>query len=214
MRARNAAPAAALLALVMLAAGCAAPRPAVRTGAPPEVLWQQHRDKIAAISGWRVKGKIAVQSGNEGGSARLLWTRRGEHEQIELSGPLGGGRMRIEASPGRALLRDTEGGRIEAESADAALRERLGWRVPFGELAHWARGLPGGAREDELEFDAAGRLRALQQGRWRVRYREYARVGEMELPRSIFLTATEEAGEDAFSVKVLLQSWKDLRVGD
>jgi len=203
--------AAALLALTALLAGCAAPRPVAPADASPQILWQQHREKIAALSGWRVKGKIAVKTGDDGGSATLLWTRRREHQQIELYGPFGGGRMRIEAAPGHAVLRDADGGIIEADSADDALYQRLGWRVPFDALAHWARGLPGGA--GDIGLDAAGRLQTLRQGRWRVRYRQYARVGEIELPR-ILNIASAEAGEDALSVKIILQSWRELRFDD
>ncbi|MGR3912970.1 MAG: lipoprotein insertase outer membrane protein LolB [Gammaproteobacteria bacterium] len=203
---------AALLACAALLAGCATPRPAAPPDAPPEVLWQQRMEKIAAISGWRIKGRIAFQSGDEGGSASLLWTRRREHQQIELYAPFGAGRMRIEAAPGRALLRDAAGDIIEADSADDALYQRLGWRVPFGALTHWARGLPGDA--SDFDLDAAGRLRALRQGRWQVRYREYARAGTIWLPRKLTITATGEAGESALNVKILLQSWRDVRFDD
>lgn len=191
-----------------LLAACATPPPT----APPanaESLWREHSARVAAISGWQLRGRIALKSGNDGGSATLLWTRKAGGDSIELYGPFGGGRVRIEAEPGYARLQDAGGGIIEADSAADALFHHTGWRVPFDSLAQWARGLPGVG--GDIDFDSAGRLRTVQRGRWMVRYQGYARVDEIILPRKLTITAAAGEAEQEMQLKVLLKSWRDIR---
>ncbi len=136
--------AAAFLAVLLLLAGCVPPQgvkpPLPDSGsgsgsAPPaqetETLWRQHRAKMAGISRWRIKGRIAVKTGRKGGNATLLWAYRRDRQNIELYGPFGSGRVRIAAQPGRAVLKDTEGRIIEGASPAAALYARRGCGVPF-----------------------------------------------------------------------------------
>ncbi|MGI9310471.1 MAG: lipoprotein insertase outer membrane protein LolB [bacterium] len=218
------------LLLALYLGGCAAP-PAEIAVSPNDVqaddaqaraLRQQHRARIANIAAWRVKGTMAVKTGRagRGGRANLIWNHQRDRQEIELYGPFGGGRVRIAATDGRAVLRDTKGANIEAASVAEALRRRLGWPVPFDGLRHWARGLAD-ADATELAWDRAGRLRSLRQGDWLVEFLEYNAVGALALPRRLTITAApgrievySRDGEylgDEFSVKVVLRRWWDIR---
>lgn len=220
------------LALLLLLTGCAAPpepSPAVSAD-EAKTLWRQHRDTIAGISAFRLSGKIAVKTGRKGGNATLLWQLRGEDEQIELWGPFGSGRIRINARPGHAVLVDTKGRRSEGVSAAQALERRLGWLVPFAQLRHWVRGIPAAdvdgenGRASELVVDRAGRLKRFRQGDWRVEYQNYAAVGEWDLPRRLSISALPGRLEiyaddgayigDQLSVTMVLKNWRDIGVDD
>ena len=209
-----------LATLILLLTGCALPpetKPA--TASQTEALWQQHRAKMSGISSWHLKGKIAVKTGRKGGNAALLWKQRRDHQEIELYGPFGGGRVQISARPGQAVLKDTKGQTIEETTATEVLYKRLGWQVPFQELYYWVRGI-----HDEgatgISLDNAGRLQSLQQGNWLVKYLDYKTVGQLDLPRKLSITAVpgsleiyDRNGEyigDQLSVKVVLTRWWDI----
>lgn len=210
---------------VLWLAGCApravvAPTPEVDKAA----LWRQHQANMARIIGWDVKGKIAIKSGRKGDNATLVWDYRAAEEtrqEIEIYGPFGSGRVRIAAAADKAVLRDGKGPAIEGETIAEVLYRRLGWRVPFAELQYWVRGLaaPGDA---DLTLDDGGRLRALQQGDWRVEYDGYVAAGGVQLPAQLTAAAApgrfkfyDKDGEylgDTLQVKVSLRRWREVEI--
>ena len=217
-------------AVAVALAGCVAPPDIPPTDAPDaKALWRQHKATMATLSEWRIKAKIAVKTGRKGGNATMLWAHQPARQEIELYGPFGSGRIRINARPGHAVLVDTKGRTSEGASAADALYQRLGWQVPFTQLRDWVRGIPG-AGEDEgeratgLVVDGAGRLRRFQQGDWRVEYQNYATVGQWDLPQRLSITAVPGSMEiydddgayigDQLSVKVVLKRWQDIRFDD
>ncbi len=74
-----------------------------------EKLWQQQQSLLATLKSWKLKGKIGVKTGSKGGSAKLLWDYTSQAQQIDLSGPFGGGRVVIEQNSDGAILNDTKG---------------------------------------------------------------------------------------------------------
>ncbi len=183
-------------------------------------LWLQHQSTHARISSWALTGKIGVRTGSRGGSATLNWSYAPAEQDIELYGPFGGGRVLIEASSTSATLRDTRDRVIHGESAGQVLYVRLGWRVPFDEMALWCRGLPGENATD-LKFDAAGRLMSFNEGIWHVEYEQYQSVLQFSLPRKFTITSLpgkidffDRDGNylgDELRIRVVLQSWRDIK---
>lgn len=234
--ARAAGPALAF-ALAFLVAGCAAPRvgpeagPAAVDAGDAEIAaaareaWRRHRAAVASINGWNLKARIAAQTGRRGGSATLLWERRGALSTMQLHGPFGGGRIRITVGPGRAELVDARG-RVtggDGVTAAEALYRRLGWRVPFAQLRRWVRGLPGdGARG--VVVDRRGLVKRFVDGDWRVEYAEYAAVGDIDLPRRLTVAArpgrlanlvdgARISPGDRLEVRLVVNAWRELDFG-
>ncbi len=229
----------ALLAMLLLLAGCASPG-TIKPSTPDETqaLWRQHRAKMSGISAWRLKGKIAIQTGTgtgtgpENGSATLVWAYRRDRQKIELYGPFGSGRVRITTQPGSgsgtetggAVLKDTRGNTIEGANATEVLYRRLGWQVPFEQLQYWVRGIPNRGATG-ITLDHAGRLQTLRQGNWLVEYQDYAYysddANQLHLPRKLTITAAPGSMEiyarngayigDQLSVTVILKRWRDIR---
>ena len=220
-----------LLVGLSVLGGCAtidAPRRGDR-----ELLWQQHHRKIAAIDAWQLRGKIAVKSARKSGGANLIWDHQPPRRRIELYGPFGSGRVRIDARAENATIQDAKGNTIQAADADAALHQTLGWRAPFAQLHYWARGIPSaedasdGANDKKnytYTLDAAGRLATLRQGGWRIEYLSYRAVGRWQLPRKLVLTAApgvveiySRAGDylgDQLRVTLIVRAWRDVRVDE
>ena len=176
---------------------------------------------MSAISGWKVKGKIAVKAGNKGGHASLRWDREEQTQHIELYGPLGGGRVVIDEDANGARLKDTKGGDSRGDSVATLIEQRLGWPLPFDQLPAWLRGLPAkpGAK---MEWDDQGRVLRMNDSGWQVRYPAYQIVSvadgrQAQIPSQIELNALpgtlrvydkkgEYLGEDFF-IRLIIKSW-------
>lgn len=182
-------------------------------------LWEQQQTRNANLSAWTLKGKIGVKTDSKGGSATLKWSYQNDHQDIELYGPFGGGRVQISVTIDSAILKDTKGVVIEGLTADQVLYQRLGWQVPFSELIMWCRGLPDDHATD-LVIDDYGRLKSFNQGVWHVEYQEYRAVNDLILPRKLTITSLPGSMEiyaddgkyigDKLSVKLILKRWSNI----
>ena len=183
--------------------------------------WQEHEARMSALQDWRIRGKIAVRAGSKGGHATLRWDRSPETQHIELAGPLGGGRVVIDADSQGAHLQDTRGGNLRGDSVSELVELRLGWPLPFEQLPQWIRGLPAG-EDAKLEWDDEGRIVRMNDSGWQLSYPAYQSVssaaGEpLPVPRQVELNALpgtlrvydkdgKYLGEDFF-VRLIVKSW-------
>ena len=113
----------ALLALGVLVSGCATLRSDAVTGAD-----------------FRLRGKIAVRGAGEAFSASFDWIQTGEVFDIELWGPLGQGRTRLQGDGDRLTITDARGATVAGINAEPFMMSALGWSVPVSALPHWVRG--------------------------------------------------------------------------
>ncbi len=178
--------------LVLLLAGCAG-----IPSAPPapennlEIKWREHQGQVAGIHQWNLSGRIGVRTDETGGSANLRWKRQEGHDQIDLFGPLGGGRIRLDIDAAGARLRDGQGQEFFAATGSEVLFKATGWYVPFEVLGDWVRGMPA-AGVHEVEIDETGKLISLNQSGWTISFNDYVPHHQVLLPRKIRLSASEE----------------------
>ena len=186
--------------------------------------WENNKVLLNGIQSWNLSGKLGIKSGRKGGSATLKWRYSPENQEIELHGPLGGGRVIIIVDENGAVLRDTKGKVITGETATEVLYKRLGWHVPFDQLAYWARGLPSEGKFEKLIGDR-GQLSRLIQGNWDVDYQTYKFVVTKQqtynLPAKLVISALpgtievySKSGKyigDELDVKVILKRWWNVK---
>lgn len=207
----------AVVVAVLMVTGCASvvPKPAA-VESEAQIKWRQHHAQVASLDQWDISGRIGVRTADTGGSANLRWKLDNGRDQIDLFGPFGGGRIRLDIDPDGARLRDGEGEEFFAATASQALFNATGWHVPLEVLAYWVRGVPAPGEHD-IEIDAAGRLTFLNQQGWEITFREYAPHQEVLLPRKIRLsasketigdlTAREQMSGDLLVVKLFIEQW-------
>ncbi len=177
--------------------------------------------KLSTIKSWNMKGRIGIKTKRRGGSATMLWKYSETQQYIDLSGPLGNGRVTIEVTPTKAVLNDIYGKKITGENASQVLFKKLGWKVPFDELIYWSRGIPNPGAED-IQYDESGRLKKLKHGFWLVEYVSYRMVDGIELPRKInieslpgyleiFTNAGKYLGGELY-VRLVIKHWWGLEL--
>ncbi len=206
-----------VVVVALMISGCASvatKHPVVESEA--QIKWHQHHTQVAKLDQWDISGRIGVRTADTGGSANLRWKFDNDIDQIDLFGPFGGGRIRLDIDPDGARLRDGEGAEFFAATASQVLLDATGWHVPLEVLGYWVRGVPAPGEHD-LEIDDAGRLTFLNQQGWEITFREYALHQEVLLPRKIRLsasektidelTAREQMSGDLLVVKLFIEQW-------
>ena len=178
--------------------GCAPvnPRPAAVVGLPAQV---QREAQLASLSDWSFNGRVAVNQGNNGGTAQIEWRQQGEDFEIKLAAPITRQSWRLRRVGSQVRLDGLEGGSREGSDPEALLLDATGWRIPVGALAAWVRGVRS-AGAAEMSFDTRGLPATLQQEGWAVEYRGWF-PGQPALPAKVF------AKQGHASVRLVIEAW-------
>jgi len=184
--------AALALAAVAALAGCATRPVAPPTGATadPQRLEQ-----------WTAAGRLALATGDEGGSGAFTWQQQSATTRLDLRGPFGAGALQVVVTPDSLSVADGAGRALDAEAAKAELRARLGADLPWGSLRYWMLGVPAPDAPAEVTEASAVPLRLIEQSGWSIGYDAFTAVDGVTLPRR--LTATS----GAVRVRVLVDRW-------
>ncbi|MDS4032314.1 MAG: lipoprotein insertase outer membrane protein LolB [Candidatus Contendobacter sp.] len=187
-------------ALTALLFGCATPSsiPSTAQGA-----WTARQATLAHLTTWRADGRIGVVSGQDGWHASFQWSQQDSGYHIDLSGPLGQGRVVVESDGAWVRIQTQDGRNWTAPDADDLLEQALGVRLPVNGLRYWARGLPEPGSPPVLQTDASGRLTRLEQQGWVIEYPAYTPTSRLnlDLPERII------ARRQDLSVKLVIEQW-------
>lgn len=187
----------AAAAVLLLAGGCATLPPAGDAGD-----WPAARAALQALDRWSLDGRIAVAAGADGFSGGFDWVQAGERADIRLSGPLGGGAVRIRVEGGEAVVSTGQG--AVAEDPTALLERYLGpgRALPAAEMRYWLLGVPAPHAPAEETLGADRRLAALSQAGWQVRFDRYEGVGALALPARMEMTT------EGLRLRIVVSDWR------
>jgi len=204
------------LCVLSLAACASTPTAPPAPESSLELKWHEHREQVSGIHQWHLSGRIGIRTDDSGGSANLRWKRGEGQDQIDLFGPLGGGRIRLDIDAAGARLRDSQGQDFFADSASEVMFKATGWVVPLEVLGDWIRGIPAPGPH-ESEIDETGKLISLNQNGWTITFNDYVPHHQVLLPRKIRASASEEVVDELASrnqisgeqlvVKLYIDGW-------
>jgi outer membrane lipoprotein LolB len=199
-------------AVLLLAACTTVPeRPPV---SDPEDSFRQHQQRLSPVEHWQIRARMALRTDNEGWHASLFWSRQGRQQQLDLTGPLGRGHLRLSTDRDGARLRDSDNRTYSAPTVEELVLRATGHRLPLAELQYWVRGLPAPGDVQRRELDAWGRLARLDQQRWRIEFFDYARRGEWDLPGRLFARREPDPGNadhglrETIEVRLAIEHWE------
>lgn len=189
------------MALVLaLLTGCA-----VSPTTSPEATkaWVARQSALQHLTQWNAAGRIGVVNGSEGWHAGFQWAQQGSDYRIDLIGPLGQGRVRVEGDEQAVRIQTADGQIQTAPNPDALLEQAVGARLPVNGLRYWIRGLPEPGTAPAVQTDAEGRLIRLEQDGWIIEYLAYAYAA----PLSLDLPERIMARRQELSVKLIIEEW-------
>lgn len=162
---------------------------------PLQDLQLAGRQHLQQMQSWEFEGRLAVVDEKDSVSMSIVWRHRQNSDDIDLSGPLAQGRVKIFVSPGQVLVDDGDTRNVYVGEPEQVFAEQLGVNMPVSALKYWVLGVnqpkqtyveqPGG-------FDQAG---------WSVRYKEMQQVSAEVLPKKI------TAEKDKAKIKLIVDQW-------
>ena len=126
---------------------------------------------------------------------------------MELWGPLGQGRVRLQGDSERLAIVDGRGRVVGEGTPDAVMREQLGWTLPLAALTHWARGTPVPDYLVSAQLrDVQGRLVGFEQLGWVITCDDHQLVAAG--PDAVWLPARLIAQRPGYRVRLVVSDWR------
>jgi outer membrane lipoprotein LolB len=189
-----------IASLLVVLSGCAPkspPRPLDK-----QADWPHTQQQLQQVRTWFARGALGVKSADEGFNAAFTWRQQGEHYVITLTGPLGGGAVRLRGAPGEIHLKTQQGEQQRASDPEALLFEQTGLLLPVSQLYYWIRGLPAPGLTYTAEWYDYHYLRQLKQAGWQIDYASYQPVRHYLLPKKITLF------HQALRLRIVIRQWE------
>ena len=187
-----------VLSTVIVLASCAH----VRVG-NDGLGYDERRDRLESLTGWEMRGRLAVNTGERAFQGRFQWRRDADHVALSVRGPFGAGSFQITGSPEAMTVR-ARGESWTLVDPERELAEMVGWWLPVRSLNAWLIGLPDRLFDARPEFDPDGLLVALEQRLWRLEYDGYQLAEGVLVPRSIDMT------HNALELRLTVDAWSPI----
>ena len=196
-----------VVGVVTAVGGCAQlPRDPPEAGAG-ERLWALHQARVAAVSSWRVEGKISIRRDERLWRAGLDWFHDGNGNRVNLLGPGGRTLMRLSDNPRGVSARDSKGRAYHADTFEELVADTLGVELPASSLRYWVAGLPDPRFHSEFtHVNHSGVMREFKQQGWRVKYLDYRPV-RYPVSRVFELPSLLTLNRDDMEVTVAVKRW-------
>ncbi len=144
---------------------------------------------------WSLEGRLALVNEKDSISASIVWRHAETRDDIELSGPLAQGRMKISVKAEEVVVDDGEKVSVYRGEADEVVAELLGVEMPVTALRFWVLGV----NDPGLSFVA--QPNGFYQSGWLVRYGEMQTSNTYKLPKKI------TAEKDRARLKLIVDEW-------
>lgn len=176
------------------------------TLAPPStptktISWSAREAQLKNIHQFDIKGKIAVRTTQDSGSATIHWLQNGDNYTISIFGPLGSDGMTLHGRPGSVTMELANGKKVSANNAETLLAQQWGYHLPVSYLKYWIRGLPAPGA-DSQKLDQYNRITSLSQAGWQVEFLTYTNQNGIEVPQKINVTSAD------LVTKLVIYNWE------
>jgi outer membrane lipoprotein LolB len=186
------------VAAVAVLAACATVPPA-----EDGLTVNERRASLAALPGWDMRGRIAIDTGERAFQARFRWLEQPDSILLNVRGLFGAGSFEINGDDDALTLR-ARGETWLLVDPEAELSAQFGWWLPVGSLDAWLVGLPDDAYEARIETGANGALATLEQRLWSLEYTDYELTEGLLLPRTIDMRHSQ------LRLRLTVDSWNPL----
>jgi outer membrane lipoprotein LolB len=168
------------------------------------VAWAKEQQTRQQIKAWEIRGRIGVQTENNGGSMDIIWKQADEEYTIRLIAPLGSGSYLIQGNSDFADVRYPDGEKQTLDNIDDVFTSTLKVKLPMAAIKDWVRGLPAAALPvSSIRWNEQGLLHKIKQSGWNVEMTNY-NGNKILLPYSLYLTRDDNPELD---IRLALRLW-------
>lgn len=192
--------------MAVFLAACAQYKPQTsiqKDAAAIQTKWAQHLRDLDNIKHWELSGRIGFRSSGNAHSASIVWQQKNERFNIQLSGPLGQGSMRLAGNTKHMTLqRGLE--LVRSNAPQQLLNQELGVFLPLTQARHWVAGHPGkiSSAPSISQLDNNGNLLHFESEGWEISYQDYRTINTMPMPHKIILQNKHD------KITLIIKSWR------
>lgn len=167
---------------------------------------QQHRENIASLREWQVKGKLIFKSPQEKFSVSLNWSQNQAKSDIRLTTFLGMSMLKMISDGNKAtVIRD--GKTSTSDDPESLLLTTTGITLPVNDLPHWMKGAVVDGNKQTEVYDQYNRIERIslldENGQpWSIHYQSYQTVDGFQLPKKIRLTG------NTINITIKISDWE------
>ena len=166
--------------------------------------WQEEKKNRQQILSWEIRGRLGVQTKENGGSLDLIWKQSVDEFSIRLIAPLAAGNYHIQGESEYAKIRYPDGSSNNIENIDDIFLTSLEVDLPTSAIKDWVRGLPASELPvDEIQWNEQGLIKRIKQSGWNVEMNKYTGT-EILLPHAIYISRDDDEDMD---IRLLLRLW-------
>ena len=185
------------LVLCLLLDGCSMLPPSAEEQPRPA------RDSIATFA---IDGRIAIHQGERNYVSGISWRHAMEHDEMQLTTPLGQGIAELVRDGSGARLTLADRRKISAADLEGLAEQAFGITLPLSALPRWlVADIPAGAQQ--ITRDAAGRPQQLHVDGWRIDYRDYESAQASALPILIKLHREAAGASEQIDIRLKIDEW-------
>ena len=168
--------------------------------------------KLAALSNWKIKGKLGMISPKERHSLTLNWFYQGDKKRqtLNLTTVLGIQIFKLESVNDMHVI-NVDGERYQSPDLNALLSSLTGFTLPTQAMSFWLKGLPY-LKSDKITYNEQTqlphRLTSLHDGgNWNLTYGKYQQVGQYQLATTFIIK------QGNLTIKINVHQW-DVTIND
>jgi len=166
--------------------------------------WAAEQQKRQQVNNWEIRGRLGVQTENNGGTLDIIWKNADQDYSIRLIAPLGAGSYLVQGSSDYAEIRFPDGQTDIVSSIDVVFTSIFEVDLPASAVKDWIRGLPSKALTvEQISWNEQGLLANIKQSGWNVEMSKYT-GDKILMPHAIYLTRD---GNDELDVRLVLRQW-------
>lgn len=165
--------------------------------------WMAEQKMRAQIKTWEIRGRLGVQTENNGGTMDIIWKQSDQDYSIRLIAPLGAGTYLVQGDSSYAEIRFPDGEKKIVNNVNAIFSSMLEVDLPVNALKDWVRGLPAKAfTVEQISWNEQGLPDKIKQSGWNIEMKKY--TGKILLPHAIYLSRDDNAELD---IRLALRQW-------
>ena len=198
-----------VLLLAILLQACGVP---TKQDTPFETVdWNKQQQRLQALQSWVVRGRIALQTADNGGQADFIWEQKNADDYgIRLHAPMGAGTTLIEGHKHGVSLTTPSGDTMVDTDVDRLILQINGWPIPVRGLKYWIRGLSSpGSPHQVASWYQNGLPEVMFQDGWRIEFRKHKQLGDLFVPGKLFISRVNN--DEEVDVRLVVRQWE---VGD
>ncbi|MBE9565061.1 MAG: outer membrane lipoprotein LolB [Proteobacteria bacterium] len=166
--------------------------------------WRAEQQKRQQIKSWEIRGRLGVQTENNGGSLDITWKQAEQDFSIRLIAPLGAGNYSVQGNEEGAEIRFPDGSKKLVSDINSIFSEILDVNLPVDAVKDWIRGLPAKSLAVEsISWNEQGLLNTIKQSGWNVEMKKYAGQ-KILLPHVLYLSRDDN---EELDIRVVLRQW-------